>query len=342
MLIVAFIGFGNSVCRYHLPYLETRKDFIKVKYIFRREEDRLGDTERELWYPEVTFTSNIDTVMNDPEVNLVVVNTPNEFHVTYSMLALKNGKNVLCEKPFALSSEEAKKVFEYAKKRKLIAMSNQNRRYDADILTLKKVIKSGVLGELVELESHYDYFRPQIGQIKRMGYLYGLAVHPLDQIISLFGRPKKVVFDCRSIEKPGDSDDYYDIDLFYNSGFKAIVKTSFYVKLDYPRFILHGKKGSFLMPALEHNSNSSMEQGPVQINYEPLSEQTRGTISYIDVDGMEINKKIPTECCDYGIIYDQMHEAIINGAEKDITDEEVLTVLDIIESGTLVAKEALT
>ena len=80
MLVVAYIGFGNSVCRYHLPYVGRRKDTIKVKYIYRRMEDRVGDEERETWYPDITFTSDIDEVMNDEEVNLIVVNTPDQFH----------------------------------------------------------------------------------------------------------------------------------------------------------------------------------------------------------------------------------------------------------------------
>lgn len=245
MLVVAYIGFGNSVCRYHLPYVERRKDIIKVKYIYRRKEDRVGDEERETWYPNITFTSDIEDVMNDSEVNLVVVNTPDAFHVSYTMQALEHGKNVLCEKPFAMTAKEAKEVFDYAKSKGLVAMSNQNRRYDADMRTVRKVIESGVLGDIVEVESHYDYYRPSIAEHKGYGILYGLAVHPIDQIIGQFGQPKKVVYDCRSIDNPGFADDYYDIDFFYENGMKAIVKTSYYVKLDYPRFIVHGKKGSF-------------------------------------------------------------------------------------------------
>lgn len=254
MLVIAYIGFGNSVCRYHLPYVERRKDTIKVKYIYRRKEDRVGDEERETWYPNITFTSDIDKVMNDSEVNLIVVNTPDAFHVSYTMQALEHGKNVLCEKPFAMTAKEAKEVFAYAKSKGLVAMSNQNRRYDADMRTVRKVIESGVLGDIVEVESHYDYYRPSIVEHQGFGILYGLAVHPIDQIIGQFGQPKKVVYDCRSIDNPGLSDDYYDIDFFYENGMKAIVKTSYYVKLDYPRFIVHGKKGSFLMPALGHQS----------------------------------------------------------------------------------------
>ncbi|WP_373154297.1 Gfo/Idh/MocA family oxidoreductase [Clostridium sp. AUH-JLR23] len=339
MLVVAYIGFGNSVCRYHLPYVERRKDTVKVKYIYRREEDRIGDEERETWYPDITFTTDIDQVMNDPEVNLIVVNTPDQFHVSYTMQALDHGKNVLCEKPFAMSAKEASEVFAYAKEKGLIAMANQNRRYDADMRTVRKVIESGVLGEILEVESHYDYYRPSIADHVGFGILYGLAVHPIDQIIGQFGKPKKVVYDCRSFDHPGESDDYYDIDFFYDR-MKAIVKTSYYVKLDYPRFIVHGRKGSFLMPALGHQSAQKAKPGPVEISFEPLPEDKWGTLSYIDENGQDITKKVPTEIQDYGLIYDNLYDVIFNGGEKVVKDEEVIEVLRIIEEATKAAKEA--
>lgn len=339
MLVVAYIGFGNSVCRYHLPYVERRKDTVKVKYIYRREEDRIGDEERETWYPDITFTTDIDQVMNDPKVNLIVVNTPDQFHVSYTMQALDHGKNVLCEKPFAMSAKEASEVFAYAKEKGLIAMANQNRRYDADMRTVRKVIESGVLGEILEVESHYDYYRPSIADHVGFGILYGLAVHPIDQIIGQFGKPKKVVYDCRSFDHPGESDDYYDIDFFYDR-MKAIVKTSYYVKLDYPRFIVHGRKGSFLMPALGHQSAQKAKPGPVEISFEPLPEDKWGTLSYIDENGQDITKKVPTEIQDYGLIYDNLYDVIFNGGEKVVKDEEVIEVLRIIEEATKAAKEA--
>lgn len=341
MLKVAYIGFGNSVCRYHLPYVARRKDFIEVKYIYRRQEDRDREgVEAESWYPDITFTSNIDDIMNDADVNLVVVNTPDKFHVAYTMMALEHGKNVLCEKPFAMTAKEAKEVFEFAKSKGLIAMSNNNRRYDADMRTVRKVLESGVLGDIVEFESHYDYYRPSIADRKGWGILYGLAVHPIDQIIGQFGKPNRLVYDCRSIDNPGEADDYYDIDFFYDNGFKAIVKTSYYVKLDYPRFIIHGKKGSFLMPALGHNSSEKPKPGPIEVSFDPLPEDKWGTLSYIDENGQDVTMKIPTEVGDYGIIYDNINDMLENGAEKLVKDDEVVTVLEIIEAGTKVAKEA--
>ena len=340
MLRVAFIGFGNSVCRYHLPYVE-RRDYIEVKYIYRRAEDRLGDEERESWYPHIKFTTDLDEVMNDKDVDLIVVNSPNDTHVPYTMMALEHGKHVLCEKPFAMTSEEAKKVFDFAKSKGLIAMANQNRRFDADMKTVKKVIDSGVLGDVVEFESHYDYFRPGYDH-EGFGLLYGLGVHPIDQVIYMFGKAKRYAYDCRSVCHIGKSDDYYDIDFFYGKS-KAIVKTSMLVKLDYPRFIVHGTKGSFLMPPLGHQSAQAKKAGPVEISFDPLPEKFWGTLSYIDDEGKDITMKVPVEVGDYGAIYDNIHDMMTLGmdkVEKVVKDEEVIEVLKIIEEATKVAKAA--
>ncbi|MDD8048446.1 MAG: Gfo/Idh/MocA family oxidoreductase [Thomasclavelia sp.] len=337
MLVVAYIGFGNSCCRYHLPYVQKRKDTVKVKYIYRLPEEI--DPEKESWYPGIIFTSNINDIMDDSEVNLVSINCPDEFHEKYSIQAIERNKNVLCEKPFALTSEGAKKIFDYAKEKGVVIMPNQNRRFDADMRTIRKVIKSGVLGEILEVESHYDYYRPQIANHVGMGMLYGLGVHPIDQMIGEFGLPNKVVYDCRSFDNPGKSDDYYDIDLFYGN-MKAIVKTSFYVKIDYPRFIIHGRKGSFIMPQLGHQSSQGKTSGPVQISFNPLPEDKWGILSYFDDNGQDITKKVPTEIQDYGIIYDILYDVIFNHGTKVIKDEEVIEVLKIIEEATKVAREA--
>ena len=338
MLVVAYIGFGNSVCRYHLPYVSRRKDKVKVKYIYRREEDRVGDTEREAWYPEITFTPDINKVLDDPEVNLIVVSAPHEFHVEYSKLAIEHGKNVLCEKPFALSSKEAEEVFSLAKEKGVVVMANQNRRFDADMLTLKKVLDSGLLGQLIDVESHYDYYRPTTD--KKIFYLISLAVHTLDQMVGYFGLPKKVAYDCKSIEYPGKSDEYFDIDLFYDNRLKVNVKSSYYVKLDYPRFIAHGTKGSFILYPLGHQSDLVDKPGPVEISFNPAPEKYWGTLSYIDDEGNDITKKVPCEVGDYGKIYDNLYDVIFNGKEKVVKDEQTIGILKIIEKGIEIAKEA--
>ncbi|MEC0303837.1 Gfo/Idh/MocA family oxidoreductase, partial [Terribacillus saccharophilus] len=106
MLTIAFIGFGNSVVNYHLPYIERRNN-IQVKSIFRREEDRIGDTDRENWYPSIRFTTYLEEVLQDSEIDLIVVSTRVDSHAHYAKLALEAGKHVLVEKPFTSLVEEA-------------------------------------------------------------------------------------------------------------------------------------------------------------------------------------------------------------------------------------------
>lgn len=337
MMNIAIIGFGNAVVNYHLPYLERRKN-INVKYIFRREEDRIREgTEQESWYPSINFTTNLNEILQDTEVELIVICTHVDSHVEYATLALENNKHVLVEKPFAPTNEEASKIFELAKSKGLIAMANQNRRFDGDFLTLKKVIDSGVLGKIVEIQSHYDYFRPQEIKKGNFGVLYGLAVHTIDQLISLLGEPERTNYDVRSIYYPGEADDYIDIDFFYGQT-KATVKCGLSVKIEHPKFTVHGDKGSFIKYSSGHQKKNP--NGPTRVSFDPEPKSNWGQLSYLDDDGVEHNEKVISEVTDYGILYEKLYQSIKNNAEKPVKDEEVVTVLKILEEGLAIAKNA--
>ena len=335
MITVSYIGFGVSAREYHIPYVENRPD-IKVKYVFRREEDIPAFAEYEPFYPEIRFTTDLEQVLSDPEVNLVVVNAPDRFHVPYAKQILNAGKHALVEKPFAPTAAEAREVFALAKEKNLICMPNQNRRFDADFLAVKEVLESGKLGNLVRLESHYDYFRPN-GWYDHLGTLYNLAVHQIDQIISLLGMPDKTHFDVRSIHHPGVGDDYYDLEFWYGNA-KASVNTSMCVLIDYPRFTLHGTKGSFILPPVIHNSGKKKAVGRHTIDTSPAPEDRWGTLIYVNDAGERIQEKVPVGCAHYERIYDNLVDTIENGAEKCVKDVEVVRVLEILEEATEAAK----
>lgn len=334
MITVAFIGFGVSVREYHIPYIEKRKD-IAVKYVYRRPEDIAQNEAYEPFYPEIIFTADFQQILNDDTVDLIVVNTPDQFHVTYAKQILNAGKHVLVEKPFAPTSSEAKEVFSLAKEKGLICMPNQNRRFDADVLAVKEVIASGKLGNLVKLESHYDYYKEN-GWYDHLGTLYNLAVHTIDQVISMFGMPEKTVYDVRSIHHPGIGDDYYDLEFYYGN-MKATVNTSMCVLIDYPRFTVHGTKGSLTLPPVLHNSGAKKEIGRHKISTGPAPEERWGNLVYINENGEKITEKVPVGCAHYEYIYDNLIDAIENGKEKVIKDEEVIKVLEILEDATQVA-----
>ena len=175
MITVAYVGFGVSVREYHIPYVENRED-VRVKYVYRRQEDIAQFAEYEPFYPEITFTTDFQEVLQDQTVDLVVVAAPDQFHVSYAKEILNAGKHALIEKPFAPTAEEARQVFALAKEKGLVCMPNQNRRFDADFLAVRQVLESGKLGQPVRLESHYDYFKTS-GWYDHLGTLYNLGVH---------------------------------------------------------------------------------------------------------------------------------------------------------------------
>lgn len=335
MITVAYVGFGVSVREYHIPYVENRDD-IRIKYVFRREQDIAQFADYEPFYPEIMFTTDFQDVLKDPTVDLVVVSAPDAFHVPYAKQILNAGKHALIEKPFAPTAKEAQEVFDLAKKKGLICMPNQNRRFDADFLAVKDVLASGKLGTLVRLESHYDYFKPN-GWYDHLGTLYNLGVHTTDQVISLLGMPDRVHCDVRSIHHPGVGDDYYDLEFFYGNC-KASVNTQMCVLIDYPRFTLHGTNGSFTLPPVIHNSGKKKVVGRHKVSFAPAGEDRWGTLVYKDADGQTVTEKVPVGCAHYERIYDNLVDAIEHGAEKVIRDEEVVRVLEILEEATEVAK----
>lgn len=334
MLTVAYVGFGVSVREYHISYIENRND-IKIKYIFRRKEDIAQFAEYEPFYPEIIFTTDFNDVLCDSEVNLVVVSAPDKFHIPYAYQILGAGKHALIEKPFAPTAIEARACFDMAKSKGLICMPNQNRRFDADFLAVKEVVASGKLGDLVRLESHYDYYKTD-GWYDHLGTLYNLGVHTVDQIISLLGMPDRTSLDVRSIHHPGKGDDYYDLEFFYGNC-KASVSTSMCVLIDYPRFVLHGTKGSFTLPPVIHNSGKQKMIGRHTISTAPAPENRWGTLVYMNSAGEKMTERVPVGCPHYERIYDSLIDAIENGAEKCIKDDEVVKVLEILEEATEIA-----
>lgn len=331
-LKMGFIGFGKTVNRYHLPYVLLREN-IDVKMIYSRTKKE----ELEATYEGIQFTQELEPLLQDPEIKLVSVCTSHNSHFEFAKLSLEHGKHVLVEKPFATTLEEATELLRLAKEKNLVIMPFQNRRFDSDFLALQEVLHNQDVGDVVELESHFDYFRKEYPDFDGNyfdGAFYGLGVHVIDQIVSLFGRPQKVYYDIRSIRNKRNPDDYFHVELFYDN-FKAITKSNHLVKTPYPKFILHGTNGSFLKYGIDRQEEC-LKAGlmPQEIGFGLDPEESYGKVVFEDVAGTTYEKGIKTPLGDYGRVYDSLYETIINGKEKLVKDEELLTVMEILERGT--------
>lgn len=333
MLTIGYIGNGKSTNRYHIPFVIQRKN-LKIKTIYQR------NPKNEKWdrIEGVKYTSNLDELLKDEEIQLIVICTRHDSHYEYAKMVLENNKHCLVEKPFMESSQQAKEIFDLAKEKGLIVQAYQNRRFDSDFLTVQKVIEEGKLGELLEIEMHFDYYRPEVPEGATSydvneSFLYGHACHTLDQVISYFGKPDNIHYDVRQLLGPGRMNDYFDLDLYYGN-LKVSVKSSYFRIKERPSFVVYGKKGCFV------KQTKDLQEYHLKMFYMPHNKdfgldkfEHYGTLTYVDNEGKIHEEKVETVKGDYGRVYDDLYEAIIKGKEKKITDEEILLQMEILENG---------
>lgn len=333
MLTIAYLGNGKSTNRYHLPFSTKLGDKIRVKTIY-------SPSGRQAWTPldGTYYTTDLDDILTDEEIQLVVITTPVKFHYEYAKKALNAGKNVLLEKPFTETSDEAKELFALAKEKELFLQCYQNRRFDSDFLTVQKVIESGRLGDLLEVEMHYDYFRPEVPEgaehfSRDDSYLYGHGCHTIDQVLSYFGEPDHIHYDVRQLLGEDRMNDYFDLDFYYGK-LKVSVKSSYFRLKERPSFVVYGKKGSFV------KQTKDRQEEHLKVFYLPNHEdfgidlpEHYGVLTYLDDENHYHEEKVVSEVGDYSRIYEGVYQTIIHGKEKVVKDEETILQMEILEAG---------
>ncbi|HTF96338.1 MAG TPA: Gfo/Idh/MocA family oxidoreductase [Cellvibrio sp.] len=246
MLNVALCSYGMSGKVFHAPLI-TAEPRLKLHSILQRNEPTaVAD------YPHLTIVKSFDELINNPDIDLVVVNTPNEHHYPMTKAALLAGKHVVVEKPFTLHLDEGNELNALALQKKLILSVFQNKRLESDHLDAQKIIQSGELGRIVEVEWHYDRYRTNITHKKwkednlpGSGTWFDLGIHMVDSMLCLFGKPDSVFADMRSLRRVEGSTDYFNT-IFYYDDMRVLLRSSTYVSEKGATVSIHGDKGSFL------------------------------------------------------------------------------------------------
>lgn len=326
----ALLSYGMSGEVFHGPLLEAHKGFEIIAVMHRNSQKPPRHSYRTV--------PTLEEILNDNSIELVVVNTPNDSHFEYTKAVLNAGKHVVIEKPFTVTSAEADELIKLAENKKRILTVFQNRRWDGDFLTVKKVVENKLVGKLVEFEAHYDRFRNYVEsntwkeEVKPGGgILYNLGSHMLDQVLVLFGMPLYV--DARTgIQRPqGKVPDFYDIRLEYND-FHVIVKSSYLVREAGPRYIIHGTEGSFIKYGLDPQEQALKEkQTPGKPGWGTETREWWGKLN-TSIDGLSYNGSIETIPGNYLAYYQNVYEAITTGKPLAVPGEQARDVIKLIEA----------
>jgi predicted dehydrogenase len=140
--------------------------------------------------PDATGYNDADRFLADADVDLVVVSTPPQSHAHWALRSVESGRHVVVEKPFAIRTEEADAVLAAAVERDLLAVVYQNRRFDPDYLALRRLIRTGALGEVFSVEAFVGgYGHPcnlwHSDEDVSGGAFYDWGAHVIDQVLDL-------------------------------------------------------------------------------------------------------------------------------------------------------------
>ncbi|MNJ29430.1 oxidoreductase [Paenibacillus bouchesdurhonensis] len=327
---VGLIGFGLSGSVFHAPLID-RTEGLKLAAVVSSQPDKVKES-----YRDAKVYRDIEALLNDQNIQVVVISSPNLTHYEYATQALEAGKHVVVEKPFTNSSEEAERLIALAKEKKLLLTVYHNRRWDNDFLTIRRLLETGVLGNVSYYEAHFDRFRPEVTgrwreqDLPGSGMLYDLGSHLIDQALTLFGKPNTVWADLRKERRGGKVTDYFHLVLGY-SNLRVVLHAGSLVREQGPRFILHGDRGSFIKHGFDpQEAQLRKGLGPDAEDWGRDTAANYGKLT-TDIGGLAVSGTVDTLIGGYEMFYRKLADAILHGQASPVLAEDARDVIRIIE-----------
>jgi scyllo-inositol 2-dehydrogenase (NADP+) len=328
---VGVVGFGLAGRVFHTAVIAATAG-LELGCVVQRSGDEAA---RE--YPGVKIARSIDEMLGDVGIQLVVIATPSYSHFELAQQCLRQQRHVIVDKPFTLTSAEAAELVEMARERSLLLVPYQNRRWDGDFQTVRRIITGGDLGRLVTYESRFDRFRAEPRRdVWResggagSGILFDLGPHLIDQALVLFGVPAQIWADVRIDRENGASDDAFDIRLEYMNPRRltVLLRATLTACMPGPRFLLHGTRGSFVKWGLDPQEDQIKSGTAIGTSEYGVEDQSRwGELALATGE----RGRVPTERGDYRGFYANVRDTLLGKAELEVRPEHAWRTARLIE-----------
>jgi len=328
---VGLIGYGLGGRAFHAPFVRGTPGMVLRAVVSRDAAKVHADL------PGMAVVPDVAKLLATPDIDLVVVSSPDELHAEHAIMALAASKHVLVDKPFATSLEDARMIAAAGEAAGRLVSVFQNRRWDADFLTLKRLIADGSLGDVVQFESHFDRWRPVVPAVwkeaRAGGSWQDLGPHLVDQALQLFGRPEGVSADIAALREGAPGPDYFHVSLRYPHR-RVLLHSSKLVAAHSLRFAVHGTRGSWIKHGLDTQEAASVARqvpGEGDWGLDP----TEGLLT--DIDGRPA--AIENARGDYRQLWLQLAAAIRGEGPNPVPARDGIEVIEIIEAGLLSAAQ---
>ncbi|GAB4403289.1 MAG: oxidoreductase [Rhodoferax sp.] len=339
---VALVGYGSAARVFHAPLIAGVPGLALRCVVSTRPAQVHAD------WPGVRVVAQPDAVWADPSIDLVVLATPNATHYPLALAALQAGKHVLVDKPCTATLAQTEHLLAVAQARGRVLTVFQNRRYDSDFLAVQQTLASGVLGRVVQVDSHFDRYRPAVPQRWReqpgpgSGLWFDLGPHLLDQALLLWGEPEDLTLDLACVRVGAQVDDWFHAVLRYTHAgapLRVLLHASTLVCEPGPRWAVHGTQGSLTQwgldtqeaalkagarPCLDHGSAWGRPEHPAQQVF-------MQTLPGVD-QPVTVRRNLMV-AGDYLRFYANLRDAIGHGTEPEVSPAHVAAVMRWLEYG---------
>jgi predicted dehydrogenase len=340
-LRVGLVGYGLGGSTFHAPLIAATAG-LELTAIATSDAARVQAARTR--HPEARIVPAAEQLFAmAPPLDVVVVSTPHHTHAPLAKAALAAGCHVVIDKPVAVTADEARELAALAARHERLAIPFQNRRWDADLLTLQRLLREGALGTVHRFESRYERWRPtpkarwtvEGAGDRGEGLLLDLMVHLVDQALLLFGPARDVYAECDRRHPLVHVIDDVFIALTHANGVCSHLFTSATVGLGGPRLNVLGSAGAFVKYGMDPQEDALLAGAtPGGAGWGREAEASWGRLGAGDAIRI-----VESEPGDYPRFYAGVVRALSHGAPPPVTAAEAVAMMDVIEAARRSARE---
>ena len=331
MINTAVIGYGYAGRSFH-TYLVSLAEGLNLYAISVRNPERRQAAAQE--HPAVKLYETIDQVIADDNVDLVILATPHDTHAELAIKVMDAGVHLVTDKIMCMNAAEADAMIEASQRNNVMLSVFQNRRWDWDYLTVKKVIEDGLLGTPYLFQvaiMRYGPPRTWRGIKKRSGgLLFDWPAHFVDQALQLVPAPVKTVFCDIHYGARWDIDigNYANLLIKFENGVRYQIEISNLAKVEKPRWYVLGELGGLV------KRGSDPQEGPMREGNIDAAEEDPADYAKVwtEAGGEQRELVVESVRASWKSYYQNISDVLNKGAELIVKPEEVRRVMEVYDA----------
>ncbi|NQX03810.1 Gfo/Idh/MocA family oxidoreductase [Rathayibacter sp. VKM Ac-2856] len=337
MIRVGLVGYGLAGRIFHAPFLAADPDFSLVA-IATSDPDRGAAAAAA--HPGARIVAGLDAVLAE-RPDLVVLATPPSVHREQAEQVLAAGVAVVIDKPFAPSTADVDAILAASQAGGAPVFVFQNRRWDADLLTLRRLLDEGALGEVIRFESTFErWSAPKTGRWQTAispaqggGILFDLGSHLVDQALLLFGPAVVTAAETRAVHAGSASEDDAFVSLRHESGVRSHLTMSRVARASAPRFRVLGTRAAFSVDGLDPQEGALRGGGdPLDHDFGVVPPGAEGVLV-----GESGSSAVPSERGRYSAFLAGVARTMLDGAPSPVDVQDARAVVALIEQAHALA-----